>query len=201
MPGKSPTAIPQLASPPSEAHAKIQSQVGGLEQSFQATISLSSNPLQEGKSRNLREGKGETSMDVEAELQLLEQRSPEILDLGSAVKPARVSNSLFITEAPLQIPEDYWHIFDQMVEHPPQGQTSTLEYPIVDQVANAPMKAIPLQNIPTFHGMITKDHDAFLFEFDVLCRGYDYNTNPQKLKLFHSTLKGAALIWFMGLGG
>lgn len=63
------------------------------------------------------------------------------------------------------------------------------------------MKAIPLQNIPTFHGLTSKDPDAFLFEFDVLCQGYDYNTNPKKLKLFPSTLKGAALRWFMGLGG
>jgi len=41
------------------------------------------------------------------------------------------------------------------------------------------MKAIPLQNIPTFHGMTLEDPDTFLFEFDVLCRGYDYTTNPQ----------------------
>lgn len=76
-----------------------------------------------------------------------------------------------------------------------------LEYPIVDQVANAPMKAIPLQNIPTFHGMNTEDLDAFLFEFDILCRGYDYTIDPQKLYLFPSTLKGVALQWFMGLSG
>jgi hypothetical protein len=76
-----------------------------------------------------------------------------------------------------------------------------LEYPIVDPVANAPMKSIPLQNLPTFHGLISEDPDAFLFEFDVLCRGYDYTSEPQKLKLFPSTLKGEALRWFMGLGG
>ena len=80
-------------------------------------------------------------------------------------------------------------------------QTSTLEYPIVDPVSNAPMKAIPLQNLPTFHGLISEDPDAFLFEFDVLCRGYDYTSELQKLKLFPSTLKGAGLCWFMGLGG
>jgi len=49
--------------------------------------------------------------------------------------------------------------------------------------------------------LISEDPDAFLFEFDVLCRGYDYTSEPQKLKLFPSTLKGAALRWFMGLGG
>lgn len=63
------------------------------------------------------------------------------------------------------------------------------------------MKAIPLQHIPTFHGLTLEDLNAFLFEFDVLCRGYDYITDPQKLKLFPSTLKGADLRWFMGLGG
>jgi hypothetical protein len=74
-----------------------------------------------------------------------------------------------------------------------QPQTSTLEYPIVDPVSNAPMKAIPLQNLPTFHGLISEYPDAFLFEFDVLCRGYDYTFEPQKLKLFPYTLKGASL--------
>lgn len=49
--------------------------------------------------------------------------------------------------------------------------------------------------------MITKNLDAFIFEFDVLYKGYDYTNDPQKLKLFLSTLKGAALRWFMGLGG
>jgi len=63
------------------------------------------------------------------------------------------------------------------------------------------MKAIPLQNIPTFHGLTSEDPVAFHFEFDVLCRGYYYTTDPQKLKLFPSTLEGAALHWFMGLSG
>jgi hypothetical protein len=82
----------------------------------------------------------------------------------------------------------------------PRAQNSTLEYLIVDLVVNAPMKAIPLQNLPTFHGLISEDPDAFLFEFDVLCRLYDYTSEPKKLKLFPSTLKGATLCWFMGLG-
>ena len=46
-----------------------------------------------------------------------------------------------------------------------------------------------------------EDPDAFLFEFYVLCRGYDYTTDPQKLKLFPSTLKGMTLRWSIGLGG
>ena len=88
-----------------------------------------------------------------------------------------------------------------MAQNQPNTQTSTLQYPIVDTAANAPMKEIPLQHIPTFDGLTSEDPDAFLFEFDMPCRGYDYTTDPQKLKLFSSTLKGAALRWFMGLGG
>jgi hypothetical protein len=76
-----------------------------------------------------------------------------------------------------------------------------LEYLIVDPIANAPMKEILVQNLPTFHGLISEDPDTFLFEFDVLFRGYDYTFEPKKLKLFPSTLKGVALHWFMGLGG
>lgn len=66
-----------------------------------------------------------------------------------------------------------------MADQPTQGQTSTLEYPIVNQVANGPMKAIPLQSIQTFLGMIIEDPDSFMFEFNVLCRGYDFTTDPQ----------------------
>jgi len=57
------------------------------------------------------------------------------------------------------------------------------------------MKVIPFQNIPTFQGLTSEDLDAFLFEFDVLCQDYDYTTDPQKLKLFPSTLKGRIGLW------
>jgi hypothetical protein len=73
-----------------------------------------------------------------------------------------------------------------------------LEYPIVDPITNAPMKEIPLQNLPIFHGLISEDLNELSFEFDVLCRGYDYISEPQKLKLLPSTLKGESLHWFMG---
>ena len=46
-------------------------------------------------------------------------------------------------KTPPEIPEEYCHIFDQIENQQSQGQTSTLEYPIVYQVANAPMKVIP----------------------------------------------------------
>ena len=61
------------------------------------------------------------------------------------------------------------------------------------------MKNINPSILPTFHGMSTEDPDAFLFEFDILCRSYNYVNDAQKLKLSPATLKDAALRWFMGL--
>ena len=81
---------------------------------------------------------------------------------GSVVKtnpvktaPSQPGNTL------LEIPEGYWHIFDPMAQNQPNTQTSTLQYPIVDSAANAPMKAIPLQHIPTFHGLTSEDRMHF----------------------------------------
>ena len=55
--------------------------------------------------------------------------------------------------------------------------------------------------LPLFHGKAAEDPDEFLFEFDILCRSYNYVTNAEKLKLFPATLKDNALRWFMSLGG
>ena len=63
------------------------------------------------------------------------------------------------------------------------------------------MKVIPLQSLPYFHGLASKYPYASLFELNILCQAYYYTIDPQKLKLFPFTLKGAALQWFMGLGG
>lgn len=79
--------------------------------------------------------------------------------------------------------------------------TSTIEFPIVDLGASAPTKPIPLAALPNFHGLVSEDPDTFIFDFDIVCRGYDYMMDAQKLKKFPSTLKGMALRWFMGLGG
>lgn len=61
------------------------------------------------------------------------------------------------------------------------------------------MKNIPLSYLPSFQGMVFEDPDTFMLEFNVLCRSYDYTSDAQKLKLFHATLKGEALRWFMRL--
>jgi hypothetical protein len=62
------------------------------------------------------------------------------------------------------------------------------------------MKKIPLSTIPTFYGKISEDQDTFLFEFNILCRSYNYLQDAKKLKKFPATLKDSTLIWFMGLG-
>jgi hypothetical protein len=61
------------------------------------------------------------------------------------------------------------------------------------------MKNIPHLALSNFHGLSKEDPDIFLFEFDVLCRSYDYVSDAQKLKLFPTTLKNVALCWFMSL--
>ena len=59
------------------------------------------------------------------------------------------------------------------------------------------MQSILPSILPNFHGLENEDPDEFLFQFEVLCRGYDV----QNLKKFPLTLKGTALQWFMILGG
>jgi len=83
-----------------------------------------------------------------------------------------------------------------------ENSLSTFGFPIGDLTrGETPMKNIPLSALPNFHGLSSEDLDEFLFEFNILCRSYDYVTNAQKLKLFPTTLKGNALGWFTSLGG
>ena len=63
------------------------------------------------------------------------------------------------------------------------------------------MKNISPSVLPLFHGKAAEDPDKFLFEFDILCRSYNYVTDAQKLKLFPATLKDNALRCFMSLVG
>ena len=73
-------------------------------------------------------------------------------------------------------------------------------FPIPNHQGNQNLKNIPSAALPKFYGLITEDPETFLFKFDILCRSYDYTTDAHKLKLFPSTLKEAALRWFMSLG-
>jgi hypothetical protein len=77
---------------------------------------------------------------------------------------------------------------------------TTFGFPILDLFQNVTMKNIPLSALPTFHGKNSEDPDVFLFEFDILCRSYNYLQDAHKLKLFPATLKDSALCWFMSLG-
>ena len=54
-------------------------------------------------------------------------------------------------------------------------ETETFGFPILDISRNISMKNIPLSLLPTFRGMSTEDPDLFLFEFDILCRSYNYS--------------------------
>jgi len=63
------------------------------------------------------------------------------------------------------------------------------------------MKNIPPSVLIHFHGKVHEDIDSFLFEFDILCRSYDYSLDAERLKLFCTTLKDSYLHWFIGLGG
>lgn len=71
--------------------------------------------------------------------------------------------------------------------------TSIIEFPIGDLGTGAPTKPIPLVALRSFHGLVSEDPDTFLFEFDIVCWGYDYMTDAQKLKIFLAMLKGTAL--------
>eukprot|EP00253_Pinus_taeda_P032953 PITA_32953 len=74
-------------------------------------------------------------------------------------------------------------------------------FPIRETNGDMKMKNTSPSALPHFHGLTTEDPDTFLFEFVVLFRTYDYAEDEKKLKLFPSTLKDAALRWFMGLPG
>ena len=74
-------------------------------------------------------------------------------------------------------------------------------FPIKETNGDTKMKNISPSALPHFHGLTTEDPETFLFEFVFICRTYDYTDDEQKLKLFPSTLKDAALCWFMGLPG
>ena len=56
-------------------------------------------------------------------------------------------------------------------------EQTTFVFPIVDPDTVAQMKNIPPLALPHFHGKVHEDPDSFLFEFDILCRSYDYSTD------------------------
>jgi hypothetical protein len=95
-----------------------------------------------------------------------------------------------------------YKLFGDMAEEEGNAanETLTFGFSILDITRDVAMKNIPLSSLPQFHGISTEDPDSFLFEFDILCRSYNYTDNAQKLKLFPATLKDSTLRWFMSLG-
>ena len=76
-------------------------------------------------------------------------------------------------------------------------QVATFEFPIIDPGGVAQIQRVPPPILPNFHILENEELDEFLFQLEILCRGYDV----QNMKNFPLTLKGASLRWFMSLGG
>jgi hypothetical protein len=136
-------------------------------------------------------------------------RVPDIQSIGrpfhqretlfsSKIKPPRYS--LFGNQANMDDQEDHNNVRHGEEEETGNQTETTFGFPILDTTLNVNMKNIPLSALPTFYGKNSEDPDTFLFEFDILCRSYNYIQDAQKLKLFPATLKDSALRWFMGLG-
>ena len=68
------------------------------------------------------------------------------------------------------------HNGENYVKNQDQSE-ATFGFPILDIV----MKNIPPFSLPQFH-VLTEDPNTFLFEFDILCRIYNYNQDGHKLK-------------------
>jgi hypothetical protein len=60
-----------------------------------------------------------------------------------------------------------------VIQHGNQTETA-FGYPILDTTPNVNMKNIPLSGIPTFYGKRIEHLNTFLFEFDIMCRSYNY---------------------------
>jgi hypothetical protein len=126
----------------------------------------------------------------------LRQKPWETL-FSSRIKPPRYS--LFGNQTSMNDQEDHNNVRHGEEEEDGNQTETTFRFPILDTMPNANMKNISLSALPTFYGKNNEDPDTFLFEFDILCRSYNYLQYAQKVKLFPSTLKDSALRWFMGL--
>ena len=73
------------------------------------------------------------------------------------------------------------------------GEVVTFQFPIRDLGRGVSTKSIPSHVLPNFNGLENEDPNVFLFQFEVLCRGYGYYANDKNLNLFPLTLKGTSL--------
>ena len=63
------------------------------------------------------------------------------------------------------------------------------------------MNKIPLSTLQNCNCLASEYPNAFLFEFDVMYKSYDYVSGAHKSELFLTTLNNAMIHWFMELGG
>jgi hypothetical protein len=91
---------------------------------------------------------------------------------SSKIKPPRYS--LFGNQANMDDREDHNNVRHEEEEENGSQTKNTFRFPILDTTLNVNMKNIPLSALPTFYGKSSEDPDTFLFEFDILCRSYNY---------------------------
>ena len=65
----------------------------------------------------------------------------------------------------------------------------TFEFPIRDLGGASQIHHVPPPILTNFHRLDNEDPDEFLFQLEILCRGYDV----QNMKNFPLTLKGETL--------
>ena len=66
---------------------------------------------------------------------------------------------------------------DEVINDKGEGENrieATFRFPILDTMQDVTIKDIPPSSLPTFNGKINENPDTFLFEFDILCRSYNY---------------------------
>jgi hypothetical protein len=90
----------------------------------------------------------------------------------SKIKPLRYS--LFGNQANMGDQEDHNNVRHGEEEETGNQTETTFGFLILDTTPNVNMKNIPLSVLPTFYGKNSEDLDTFLFEFDILCRRYNY---------------------------
>ena len=95
------------------------------EQDFQEIENSSPKSLEEGNLSNLCEGGGEIGETEEPRSPLGILHPLSSPDKGSAIKVIPTLSSQLRNNS-LEIPEGYWHIFDQMAHNQQTPQTSTL---------------------------------------------------------------------------
>ena len=97
----------------------------------------------------------------------------ELWDITSSSREGNISYTLF--DNPLIMGD-----CEEVVEQ--EGKTeTTFRFPILDLIQNVNMRNIPLSSLPVFYGKSIEDPNTYLFEFDVLCRSYNYLHDSQKL--------------------